>query len=172
MKGKSIALLLLSVPAFSQTPRHQQQAPQHLLRFSAEDAPSAKAVAIPQNVWRVLKEDQNVQTVLMNDDPPLSEPPRSWFAGFPVKLRGEAASDLVVQGEDRLLGANVTTFWVFLQTPSGPKLVLTLPAHDLTIMPTRWHGYRKIAAAAATAVRAWSTTFCFDGSRYAPCGEN
>jgi hypothetical protein len=140
-----------------------------MVRLSAEDAPGADAVTIPQNVWSLLKEDHSVQTVLMNENPLLSEPPRSWFAGFSVNLHGEAASDLVVQAEDRLAGANVTTFWVFLQTPNGSKLVLTLPAHDLTIMSTRWHGYRKIQAAAATAVRIWSRTFCFNGSEYAPC---
>ncbi len=166
-----IALLLLFTAQLpSKTPARQAQAKQYPLVLSMEDEPGANTVPIPPDVWRVLLNDRDVQTVSMNQVPPLSKPPRSWFAGFPVSLHDESASDLVVQAEDRLQGANVTTFWVFLQTPD--KLVLTLPAHDLTIMSTRWHGYRKIEAGAATGVSAWSRTFCFNGSEYAPCGES
>lgn len=170
MKASSAALLLFATQLLSQTPAPQAQAKQQELTFSMEDEP-ANTIAIPPQVWKVLIEDRDVRTVSASEDPPLSEPPRSWFAAFPVSLHGEGTSDLVIQAEDRLQGANVTTFWVFLQTLGGPKLVLTLPAHDLTVEAVRSHGYRKIEAGAATAVRVWTRTFCFNGSEYAPCGK-
>jgi hypothetical protein len=169
VKPAWIALLLFIAQLPSKTP--QEQAKQYPLVLSMEDEPGANTSAIPSQIWRVLIADRDVQTVSVHQDPPLSEPPRSWFAAFPVSLHGEGDSDFVVQAEDRLRGANVTTFWVFLQTTDGPKLVLTLPAHDLTVENVRSHGYRKIEAGAATAVKAWTKTFCFNGSEYAPCGK-
>jgi hypothetical protein len=44
--------------------------------------------------------------------------------------------------------------------------VLSLPAHDLVIEPTRIKGYRDIQAMAATAVKISTATLQFDGKMY------
>ena len=92
--------------------------------------------------------------------------PKSWFAASEVRLDGPSEHDFVVIGKGMLQGANVTTFWVFAQGPQGLKLVLTLPAHDLSIKPTRTNGYRNIQAVMMTAGRVSTAELRFDGKEY------
>jgi hypothetical protein len=137
------------------------------LHFSAEDEGVKNAVPIPEDVWSLLKQDDDVLEVLKHQSPPVKTPPRTWFSAALVHLHGAIGNDLVVQGEGPMMGANVTEFWVFAETSRGPKLVLRIPAHDLLIRETESGGYRIIEASAITATAHVSTlTYKFDGNHY------
>jgi hypothetical protein len=134
--------------------------------FSAEDDGVKNAVPIPDGVWSLLKHDTDVQKVLENQSPALKAPPRAWFSATVVHLHGESGNDLVVQGEGQMMGANVTEFWVFAETPRGPKLVLKVPAHDMVIRDAESGGYKVIEASAVIAGRVSTRTYKFDRNQY------
>jgi hypothetical protein len=134
--------------------------------FGAEDDAVNNAVPIPGGVWSLLKQDADVQEVLQHQNPPLKAPPRTWFSAAVIHLHGASGNDLVVQGEGRLMGANVTEFWVFTETPRGPKLVLKIPAHDLAIRDIESGGYKIIEASAVIAGHVSTLTYKFDGNQY------
>jgi hypothetical protein len=135
-------------------------------QFSAEDEGVKKPVAIPDDVLAILGKDEFVRDALEDEMPPTGKPPRSWFSASAVHLSSPDKIDFVVVGEGKLLGANVTTFWIFRATPHGHELVLTAPAHDLIVMNTRWRGYREIEMSAETAVKFSSVLFRWNGRKY------
>ena len=136
--------------------------------FSAEDMSVQRPVAIPRDLLTILKEDESVQHVLNDYDPrtELKEPPDSWFSASVIHLRDKDQTDFVVVGEGPLAGANMVTFWVFVATPNGYKLVLNAPAHDLEVNRRRWNHYREIEMSAETAVVFSSVLYRWDGTRY------
>ena len=140
--------------------------PSEQVQFSAEDESVTQPVSIPQDAWSILKKDNNVMEVLASQNLQADQLPKSWFAASEIHLDGPNEHDFVVIGKGMLQGANVTTFWVFAQTPQGLKLVLTLPAHDLSIEPTRTNGYRNIQAVMMTAGRVSTAELRFDGKEY------
>lgn len=92
--------------------------------------------------------------------------PCAWFAASEIHLDGSDKRDLVMIGKGMLQGANVTTLWVFAQRPQGLKVLLTLPAHDLLIKPTRTNGYRNIQAIMMTAGRSFDGDTPFRWKEY------
>jgi hypothetical protein len=145
----------------------QQAHPLHeQIAFSAEDGSVKQPARIPPDVWGVLQKDSNVLDVLNSQNLKPTQLPASWFAASEVHLDGAQENDLVVVGKSLLQGANVTTFWVFTQGISGPKLVLSVAAHDLAIETVRTQGYRNIKVMMATAGRVSAATFRFDGQKY------
>jgi hypothetical protein len=135
--------------------------------FTAEDSGVKQPVALPDDVLEILKKDATVQSVLENENLPPEKLPPSWFSASTIHLSTANRKDLVVVGQPPVSGANVTTFWVFRATPRGYELVLTAPAHSLTVRNSRWRGFRDIELVSATAVQV-STVLCrFDGKRYA-----
>ena len=72
----------------------------------------------------------------------------------------------MVQGEGAMMGANVTEFWVFAETPRGSRLVLKAPAHDLVIRDIASGGYKIIEASAVIAGHVSTLTYKFDGNQY------
>ncbi len=113
-----------------------------------------------------MQKDSYVQNVLENENLTAEQLPRSWFLTSTVHLDGSQENDLLVIANDKLAGGNVVTFWLFVQTPNGMKLVLNAPAHDLFIKSSRSHGHRDINMVGMTAVRIMSVTFRYDGNQY------
>jgi hypothetical protein len=137
------------------------------MHFSAEDEGVKNAVPIPEDVWALLKQDDDVPEVLKHQNPTAKSSPRTWFSAAFVHLHQAIGNDFVVQGEGPMMGANMTGFWVFSETSRGPKLVLKISAHDLLIRDTKSGGYRIIEASAVTAATHVSTlTYKFDGDHY------
>jgi hypothetical protein len=136
------------------------------LHFSAEDFSVKNAVPIPDGIWSLLKQDTGVRELLQNRNPPLGDPPRAWFSATVAHLHGASENDLVVQAEGELSGANVTDFWVFAETPHGPRQVLKTSGHDLVIRNLKSDGYKIIEARAVIAGHVSTLTYKFNGSQY------
>jgi hypothetical protein len=158
----AVASMFWGIGAVGQNKLHYSEQ----LQFSAEDENVRQPVRIPDDAWSMLKKDANVLEVLTNQKLPVDQLPTPWFTASEVHLGGPNERDLVVIGKGPLQGANVTTFWVFLHTPHGLKLVLTVPAHDLAIKPARWNGFKSIEIASATAVQVSRASYRFDGKQY------
>jgi hypothetical protein len=142
------------------------------VQFSAEDEGVKQSVSIPPDAWSILKKDSSVLEVLASQNLQPDQLPASWFVASEVHLDGPNRRGLVVIGKGMLQGANVTTFWVFTQGPNGLKLVLTLPAHDLSIKSTWTKGYRDIQTTMMTAGRVSTATLRFDGKEYRVSGDS
>lgn len=144
----------------------QAHPPHEQMAFSAEDESVKQPARIPADVWAVLQKDSNVLDVLNSQNLQPNQLPASWFTASEVHLDGAQEGDLIVVGKSLLQGANVTAFWVFTRTPSGPNLVLTVPAHDLAIETNRTKGYRDIKVMMATAGQVSAAIFRYDGQKY------
>ena len=155
-----VCLYCLEAEAQRVSKSHEQ------LHFSAEDETVQHPANIPQDAWNILQKDSYVQNVLHDENLTAEQLPQSWFLASAVHLDGPQESDLVVIARSELMGANVTTFWLFIQTPKGMKLVLTAPAHDLFIKSSRSHGHRDINMVGMTAIRILSVIFRYDGDQY------
>ncbi len=133
--------------------------------FSAMAENVKRPVTLPPSVIRLLKDDRDVKHVMESLGLPSDQLPLSWFLASEVHLSERNEKDLVVVGT--ILGANVTTFWIFRPEHGGFELPLDgAPALQLNIKNTRSHGYRDVELVAATAVTV-STVVCkFDGRIY------
>jgi hypothetical protein len=165
------ALLVCVGTTFALAPKQAALADRYPITFSMEDEYSNETSLIPEGIWKALTQDSSVREVMSNELPRATEPPRSWFRCHRITLGNRSQTDFIIQGSDRLAGANVTSFWVFIQSPQDYELVLDLPAHDLIVARESHQGYRNIKAAAMTAVRLSMTTFCFRGHTYVVRGK-
>jgi hypothetical protein len=112
------------------------------ITFSMEDEYSNETSLIPEGIWKALTQDSSVREVMSNG--------AAAFRCHRITLGNRSQADFIIQGSDRLAGANVTSFWVFIQSPQDYELVLDLPAHDLIMARESHQGYRNIKAAAMT----------------------
>jgi hypothetical protein len=157
-----MALIASSVPL-----RSQQRATTHeQTHFSAEDEAVQQPVKIPDDAWKVLQNDEQLRNLLEGEGLSPERLPRSWFSASVLHLHNAHTRDLVVEGESALRGANVNTFWVFVQTANGLKLALMIAAHDLMIRPLRYGGYKTIEAASMNCCTVFTTRLGFDGKSY------
>jgi hypothetical protein len=144
----------------------EKTSPSEQVQFSAEDENVKHPISVPQDAWSILEKDNNVLEVLASQGLQADQLPASWFAASQIHLDGPNERDFVVIGKGMLQGANLTTFWIFAERPKGLKLVLTLPAHDLSINSARTNGYRNIQAVMMTAGRVSTAALRFDGREY------
>jgi hypothetical protein len=148
-------------------PESKSSHPSEQRHFSAEVPGVDNPVAIPQDVLAVLKADEMVRNALESENIPAEKVPLSWFSAAIVHLSNSREADFVVMAKGTLAGGNVVTFWVFCATARGHVLVLTAPAHGLSVKNTRWRGHRDIELTSASAVQ-FSKVLCrFDGEKYA-----
>jgi hypothetical protein len=129
--------------------------------FSAEGPGGEHTIAMPDPILAKLGQDQDV-TILVSPDAKFSS---SWFRAAEVDLK-EGERDVVVIGEYPVLGANVTTFWIFGPEASGFPLLLKVVAHTIQANNDRSHGYRNIVAMSVIGAKIKDSTFKFDGKRY------
>jgi hypothetical protein len=147
-------------------PLHGQRKASVQTHFSAENDKVARPAVITADAWKILQRDSLVKDILEDENLTVDQIPQSWFQASVVHLASSAEKDLLVIANPPLAGGNVTTFWVFCQTPQGMKLVLTAPAHDLFIHSSRTNGHRDIELVAMTAIRIMTGKYRFDGTQY------
>ncbi len=119
----------------------------------------------------LLSEDGLVRDALKYDNITPDKLPPSWFSASQISLGPNASKDLIVVAEPPLLGANIVTFWVFIQSNSQYKLALMTGAHDLLLEKHRSQGYRNITASAETCCRITTVHFHFNGAEYKESSE-
>jgi hypothetical protein len=136
------------------------------LHFSAESSAVKYPVAISEDMMAILRKDEMVRNVAENENIRAEKIPVSWFSASAIHLNGPLEMDFVVMAGDALGGGNTSTFWVFRAIGRRYELILTAPAHDLTIRNTRWKGYRDIELTSMSAVRISHVLCRFDGERY------
>ena len=160
--------LLVSVPAIvalAQTPKQTKSFEQS--HFDLEQAVTRPA-GLPGSVLQTLRQDP---TVLSSSCPRHDEPSdqmlASLFEASRLHLAGPGEIDLIVKAKDAcLFGANIGPFWVFRNTPQGYKLVLSISALGIQVLPSRSHNCRDILAGAVAAGKAVNVTYKFDGKSY------
>lgn len=168
MGGSPAVVLALLVIVCNQSDAQKKAARfSEQMQFSAGDESVQRPVSIPRDVSAILARDEWVQDALESQKVPARELPASWFAASVIHLAGPDEIDLVVIAKGPLVGANVTTFWVFRSTPHGYRTILNGPALGLTVLHTRWKGYREIELTSATAVQVDTVLLRWDGSKYA-----
>lgn len=154
--------------AMTRAKGQDQIVPREQSHFSAEDESVKRPSSLRRDVLSRLASDQYVAETLKQENLTADQLPTSWFLASEVHLQDAAKSDLVVMGTGPLLGANVTTFWVFGDTTHNLKMLLKATAHDLAIKPDRWKDYRNIEIDSITADRVSTVRFRFNGSVYTP----
>ncbi len=156
------ALAFCCVLVHGQTPQSNREQ----THFCAEDTGVKHPVPIPNDVLAILRRDDRVKNELEYAGIAPENLPRSWFSASEIALGTSREKDLIIAAEGPLVGANVNTFWVFIDHGKSYELTLTLPAHDLTVNNTRTNGYRDLEAMGATAVKVTTTSYRFDGRQY------
>jgi hypothetical protein len=168
VKGKRFSIALLAFLLVFNAARMAGKAPHRAeqMQFSVEGE-MEKPAAIPPDVLAILSADEYVRSHLESEEPPRKTAPVSWFSASRIHLTSNPRqTDLIVKGEWPLMGANVGTFWVFLSTPRGHRLVLTGPAHNLEVKTTFWNKHREIELISMTAAEIHTILCRFDGKQY------
>jgi hypothetical protein len=145
--------------------------PAEQTHFSAEDESVKNPVAIPPAAQTLLMSDESVKEALEAEQPPISGFPAEWFSASIVYLGSRGEKDLVAVAKGRLVGANITEFWVFRQIGGTYRLVLNASAHDLTVMPARWNGFREIELFSATGTAVHTVLLRLEGDSYKPYSD-
>lgn len=140
--------------------------------FSAENDGSYPSAEIPVTVLRLISHDEGVRNLLDRQKPPQKTVPRAWLSASKVHLKNKDESDIVVQGTGPMLGANVTTFWVFRLNGDNADLLSEIVAHDLIIRLPRKDGYLTVDAVSATASSVTTVSFQMKNGKYAKWLQN
>ncbi len=136
------------------------------LRYSAEDISVNRPVSIPKSVLDTLVRDPLVRSELETEHIPSERIPTFWFSASQIQLGSGSTPDLLVVSEGPLRGANVATFWIFLNTSNGYDLALQTMAHDFVIKTSRSKGYRVLESLSATADKVTTVIYRYNGQRY------
>jgi len=166
MRWNSCLLIAGAVLGFGCIVIQGQRPQQEQTHFSAEDEAVKHPVTVPDEVLGILRRDRLVQNVLKGESIAPEKLLTTWFSASEITLGGPGEKDLIVEAEELLRGANIDTFWVFIDTDHGYELALTIPVHDLIVKSARTNGYRDLEALAATAVTVTTASFRFDGHEY------
>jgi hypothetical protein len=135
--------------------------------FSAEDKGVRSPVPIPADAWAILKADERTRIYLDDKDPSkAAEIQRSWFSATVVHLRNTGEEDLVVAAEGPLAAGETETFWVFMQTSQGMKLVVAATTQGLTILNDRYKGVRMIDLTAATCCEVTTSSWRYEDGEF------
>lgn len=130
--------------------------------FSAENNRLDHPIAVPDAVLAKLAQDPAIKKLLS----PGQELPASWFTAAEVELTDQQR-DIVVIGSGPIVGSNVTTFWIFSPHSAGSELLLKVVAHTIEAKNDRSRGYRNIEAMSVAGASIKTSTFKFDGKKYA-----
>jgi hypothetical protein len=147
------------------------------LVFSAENDSVEHPVQLPPQAMTLLVNDKQD----FPDGPPhdlhCNDKEKSvdnWEDAIPqilcTKLPLSSASDkdYLVIGVGGLRGAHIIPFWIIHQSANGATLLFKDRSDDLTILPNRYHGYRKLEVIRVFQAGAIIVTdrYRFDGSKY------
>lgn len=170
--GHRLFVLALVLVAFgvrgtaAQSPKQETK-----WHFSAENDGSYPSTEIPVAVLQLISRDEGVRNLLGAQQPPRMEVPRAWLSASKVRLTDRDESNIVIQGIGPILGANVTTFWVFRVKGDNADILLEVVAHDLIIGPPRKEGYLMVDAVSATASSVTTASFQMENGKYAKWRE-
>jgi hypothetical protein len=154
-----------ALAAHKTPPAHKVVAEQS--HFSAEDKGVRNPVPIPADVWAMLKKDSHTQIYLDDKDPlKAAEIQRSWFSATVVHLRNPSEDDLVVAAEGPLAAGELETWWVFMNTPQGMKLVMTAVTHGLTLLTDRFKGVRMIDVDSMTCCQVTTSSWRYEDGEF------
>lgn len=133
-------------------------------RFGAERDLARKS-PIPAAIWKwIIDNEENIDLrahVLENNNAD------SWVYGSEIDLNNDTHADYVIMAhQPPLAGANITTFWVFLNEDGEFRCVLRTSALELDISRKIVNGLRKISSFSASATASFETDFVFDGTTY------
>jgi len=163
MSSPSIRLavgLLLALCVSCGSPAREQA------RFSAGDEKVENPISMPAGVADLLGKDPFVRTTMEQQGVAADRFPFAWFQVSEVHLAGPDERDVVVVGYGPLLGANITTFWLYRPVKDGYELLLKPSAYLLHIKESRSHDYRDIEVSSATSTMTTISTLKYDGRRY------
>jgi hypothetical protein len=137
-------------------------------QFSAMDRTLKRPVPIPRQVLAEIALDPDIKHLLESEHLSPEKIPSSWFLVSEVHLSTAAEKDLVIVGTGPVLGANVTTFWIFRLRKGRFESLLKPPAAamSLVINRTRSNGYHDLELFAGTAVMVSRVLCKFDGKSY------
>ena len=93
------------------------------------------------------------------------------FVASYASINHDTYVDMVVMGQNAMMGANVTTFWVFRGTYEGYKLVLLANGLQLDIGEKKINGFFQIDVVRTTATRIFVESYRYDGKEYKFKGE-
>jgi len=144
-------------------PSPRQEAIQTI--FGAEEE-LKHPVDVPEDVLRILKQDERIQTHLGNGQSN-ENLLKSWFAASEIDLNDDDTPELVVRAVNpHLFGANLVPFWIFRKGPKGHELILSVNALGLEVLRTKTNGYKNIVATKSTAREILSDSYGFDLDKY------
>ena len=148
-----ICLLLLFSVSYGQT-------------FSMErDFP--KSTVLPKAIYKMLlKSDESIRRIADEVERDGKSAKKTLFQAARITLNNDKLPDLIVKGQSRLLGANVTEFWIFQKSQKGYILVLRIPTHSLSILKNKSNKFRNIRIDKLSAVQLFTEYYRFDGKKY------
>ena len=79
---------------------------------------------------------------------------------------GPSFHDFIVMGRGKMLGTNVTGFWIFIGAEKQSNLVLATAALQLVIKTNKTKGFYDIKTEAATGVEIITNSYKFGGIEY------
>jgi hypothetical protein len=149
--------------------------------FGTEEVPGIplvkRPVPVPNTVLQLLAGDVDVKGCLSDNPLPANHSLASLFIGSEIHLDGPSRSDLIVvpvPGNGCFQGATgIGSFWVFRRAGKQYELALKALGNGLTVLKTRYDGYRIIQTGTLGQAGRYLTTitFRFDGKQYTKVGE-
>jgi hypothetical protein len=173
-----LALEMFGVGGQAQQTGKTRQHEQSGFSVEQEIVPVEKPTILPRGALQVLAKEAGVASCLENENVSSDQLPPSWFVGSEIHLNGPDEADLVVlpnlatgthDGPGPaacFLGANTGQFWILRKTRDGYRLVLSVFTHSLTVLNSKWKGYRSIEAITISLATNTRTFFRFDGKEY------
>lgn len=164
MKTYQLALMTLVAAmttslAATQKQSASKQSQREQADFGADEEKLDRPVPVP---------DEVVQKIREVDNAPPDELPAEWLLASEIHLDGPNEIDLVIMGTGKLRGAHIVHFWVFRKKQTGYEMVLATGGDALSVLKTRWKGFREIDAygIGLAGAEVTTVTYRFDGQRY------
>ena len=131
-------------------------------RILHAEEPVENRIVIPEDVLATIVQTlENIPGECLN-----REAVDPCFVGAHVSINGDVLDDIAVMAQGKLLGANVTRFWVFLGTADGYRLVLSDTGLELVIGDFAPKGFAKIDIVRMSARRIFVKSFEYSGKEY------
>ena len=135
-------------------------------RFGAEHDFARKS-PLPPEIWKWIRdreENSDLKVELLAKDSS-----DSWVFGSQIDLNDDNQADYVVMAyQPPLAGANITTFWVFLNDSGAFRCILKTSALEINVSKRFEKGFRSITGVSFTAVQGVEVVFAYDGRNYQP----
>jgi hypothetical protein len=140
----ALALLLAAVPM------QQRSKPES---FSSETEAFKRPVQLPKEVLVLLTTDTedfpqgSPKGLRCSDDdrsPRAPDDPGERLLCTNLSLFSAKGSDYLLIGVGSLRGAHIVPFWIFHQDSNGTSLLFKTRSDDLTVLTSRYNGYREL----------------------------